>query len=78
MAQQTDIKYYITTYTSFSHNHVIAILSSNEAKYRFEVQQTEQMYSRFEVYSNPRAFEMLREAASENNGNSFTLEYGSI
>jgi hypothetical protein len=78
MAQQKDIKYYITTYTSFSHNHVIAILSSNEANYRFDMLQTEQEYSRFQVYSNLRAFQMLREAAAENNGNSFTLEYGSI
>lgn len=78
MAQQSELKYYITTYTSFSHNHVIAILSSNEANYRYEVHQTEQMYSRFEVYSNLKAFQMLREAADENNGNSFTIEYGSI
>ncbi len=78
MAQQSEFKYYITAYTSFSHNHVIAILSSNEANYRYEVHQTEQMYSRFEVYSNLKAFQMLREAADENNGNSFTIEYGSI
>lgn len=70
------IKYYITTYTSFSHNHVIAILSSNEARYRYEVPQTEQWYSKFEVYSNQKAFEMLKEASQENDGNAFTLEYG--
>lgn len=72
------IKYYITTYTSFSHNHVIALLSSNDAQYRYDIDQTEQWYSRFEIYSNQRAFDMLKEASHENNGNSFTLEYGSI
>ncbi len=70
------IRYYISTYTSFSHNYVIALLSSNDAHYRFETPETEQGYSKFEVHSNQTTFNMLKEASQQNDGNAFTLEYG--
>jgi hypothetical protein len=70
------IRYNVTTYTKFSHNHVIGLLSSNDADYRYTEYPTEETYSRFEVVSNRNAFETIREASKENNGASFTLEYG--
>ena len=74
--ENNQMRYYITTYTSYSHNHVIGLLSSNDAEYRYVDYPTEETYSRFEVISNRVAFEMLREASKENNGTAFTLEYG--
>ncbi len=70
------IRYFVTTYTKFSHNHLIGLLSSNDADYRFTEYPTEETYSKFEVISNHVAFETIREASKENNGTSFSLEYG--
>ena len=46
------MRYYITTYTSFSHTHVINLLSSNDANYQYKDYPTEETYSRFEVLSD--------------------------
>jgi hypothetical protein len=77
MSNERKIRYNIATYTSFSHNHVIALLSSNEAEYRYEEQPTEEYYSRFTVVSDLSTFEKLREASKENNGAAFNIEHGS-
>jgi len=74
--ENNQLRYFITTYTGFSHNHVIALLSSQGAEYRFEQAPTEETYSRFEIISSRDVFEVLREASKENNGSSFSLEYG--
>lgn len=70
------IRYFVTTYTKFSHNHLIGLLSTNDANYRYTEYPTEETYSRFEVVSNRNAFEIIREASKENNGTAFSLEYG--
>ena len=70
------IRFNVTTYTKFSHNHVIGLLSSNDAQYKYQEYPTDETYSRFEVISNATAFEAIREASKENNGTAFTLEYG--
>jgi len=74
--ENNKMRYYITTYTSFSHTHVINLLSSNEAKYQFKDYPTEESYSMFEVVSDRYVFEILREASKENNGAAFTIDYG--
>ena len=77
MAEDNDkMKYYVNTYSQFSHNHVIAILSSNECQYRFEYLQTEQTYSRFEVYSNMETFRSFREMIDQNDGTAISIEHG--
>ena len=70
------MRYFITTYTSFSHTHVINLLSSNDAQYQYKDYPTEETYSRFEVLSDRYTFDVIREAASNNDGTAFTLEYG--
>ena len=70
------MRYFIHTHTQFSHNHLIALLSSRDIAYRFALEETEETYSRFEVTSLRENFEWLREASKENNGTSFTVEYG--
>lgn len=70
------MRYFVTTYTSFSHTHVINLLSSNDANYQYKEYPTEETYSRFEVLSDRYTFDIIREASTSNDGTSFTLEYG--
>ena len=74
--QQKSVRYHINTYTSYSHNYVIALLSSKDAEYRYNVMESEEVYSRFEVLSDLQAFEEIRELSKENNGTAFTIEHG--
>ncbi len=76
MKEDKTIRYHINTYTSFSHNYVIALLSSKDADYRYSIMQSEEVYSRFEVYSDLNAFEQIRELSKDNNGTAFTIEHG--
>lgn len=72
------IKFNITTYTSFAHNYVIAILSTNEAEYRFDVEQSDQTYSRFVVLADYNMFSRIRDmiTSNTNDGNAISIEYG--
>jgi len=74
--ENNQLRYFVTTYTNFSHTHVINLLSSNTAEYRYQEYPTEETYSRFEIISDKYTFELLREASKENDGSAFTLEYG--
>lgn len=74
--ENSKMKYYIQTHTQFSHNHVIALLSSRDIQYRYELTHSEETYSLFEVVSLKENFDWLREVSKENDGSSFTLEYG--
>jgi hypothetical protein len=75
MESQT-LRYFAHTHTQFSHNHLIALLSSRDIKYRFIMEENEETWSRFEITSLRENFEWLREVSKENNGTSFTIEYG--
>lgn len=74
--QSNTIKFFITTYTNFSHNTVIAYLSSGDAQYQYEVSATEQLYSKFCVWGTLELFSKLRELSDRGDGVVFTLEYG--
>jgi hypothetical protein len=52
------------------------LLSANDANYQYKDYPTEETYSRFEVLSDRYTFDIIREAASNNDGTAFTLEYG--
>lgn len=72
------IRFNIITYTSFAHNYVIAILSTNEAEYRFNVDQSDQIYSRFTVLADYSMFDRIRDmiTSNTNDGNAISIEYG--
>lgn len=74
---QDNIKYYLNTYTSYSHNHAIAALSSNNAQYTFEFLTNEEVFSRFQVMSDNETYNIVKELIQENNGTAITIEYGS-
>ncbi len=71
-----ELRFNITSYSNFSHNYVIALLSSNDAQYRFTENLTEESYSMFEVISDRNTYEKIREASKENSGAAFSVEYG--
>jgi len=70
------MRYYAHTHTQFTHNFIISMLSSRGIKYRFQMEENEETYSIFEITSLRDNFEWLREASKDNNGTSFTIEYG--
>ncbi len=78
MAQDNDhMKYFLNTYSQFSHNHAIAILSSNDAQYRYEELHNEEIYSRFQVSSGMSVYNIIKELIQQNDGTAITIEYGS-
>lgn len=77
MAQDNqEMRYHVNTYSGFSHNHLIAILSSTDTPYQYEYLQNEEVYSRFEVRSNNEVYTTLKQLIDENNGTAISIEYG--
>lgn len=70
------MRYFVSTYTPFSHNYLIAILSSNDVEYRFQELQNEETFSKFEILSDANIYNTIKELMSENNGTAITIEYG--
>lgn len=71
-----EIKYFATTYSHFSHNHFIAILSSLQAEYRYEELQNEEVFSRFVIISDIQVYNQVKELISNNDGTVISIEYG--
>lgn len=78
MADNKEIKYYITTYSQYSHNHLIAVLSSNEAQYRYDVLQNEEVFSRFVAISDITIYNIVRQLIDNNDGTAISIEYGAF
>jgi len=77
MAQDNpEMKYYAVTYSQFSHNYLIATLTSNDAKFETRQLQNEEVYSRFFIISNQHVYNQIKELANDNNGTSISIEYG--
>lgn len=77
MAQDNKLmRYYATTYSQFSHNYLIAILTANDAKYETEYLQNEEVYSRFIIVSDHKVYNTVKELTNDNNGTSISIEYG--
>lgn len=70
------MKYYITTYSQFSHNFLIATLSSNSASYQYEQPQNEEVFSRFVVVSDINVYNTIKQIIEANNGTALSIEYG--
>jgi hypothetical protein len=70
------LKYYITTYSQFSHNFLIATLSTNETEYHYEQPQNEEVFSRFVVVSDINVYNTIKQLIESNNGTALSIEYG--
>lgn len=72
----SQIKYNLTTYTVHSHNYLIAKLNSMSVKFEYVINQTDESYSKFVVYSDSRVYEIVRTLIEEGNGTAISIEYG--
>lgn len=70
-------QFHLTAYTPFSHNHIIALLSSNDAAYDFHIHDTSELYSRFRVVTDMETLRIIRDQIEQNDGTSISIEYGS-
>jgi hypothetical protein len=77
MAQDNqDMRYNLTTYSEYSHDHLLKVLTAKNVRYEYVVPQGEQYYSRFNVLSNTEIFEFIKNLTENNDGTAITLEYG--
>lgn len=76
MSENKQMKYFVSTYSEYSHNYLIAILGSQQATYRFEKLQNEETYSKFEVICGIEVYNLLRNVIDQNNGTAISIEYG--
>ncbi len=74
---QNQLRFNLTTYSQFSHNYLIAVLSSKDIPYTYESLMTEESFSRFTVVSTMETFKTIKELIeSDNNGTAVSIEYG--
>ena len=70
------MKYYMTTYTEYSHRYLVATLGSMNIEYKSQVYRNDEIYSKFEVISNVDTYNLLKNIIEQGNGTSITIEYG--
>ena len=77
MAQDNqDMRYNLTTYSQYSHDHLMKVLTAKSVRYEYVVPQGEQYYSRFNVLSNTEVFDFIKNLIDNNDGTAISLEYG--
>jgi len=76
MNENKQMKYYVSTYTEYSHNYLIALLGSHSVQYKVTRLETEQTFSKFEVVSGIDIYNLLRNLMDQNNGTAISIEYG--
>lgn len=71
-------KYYITTYTKWSHDHFIAWFTPrDDVDWQQKVLQNSEVYGQFAVRSSTKLFEEIKKGINNNNGLAYNIEYGS-
>ena len=71
-------KYYITTYTKWSHDHFISWFTSrDDVEFQQRVLRNEEVYGQFAVRSTTRLYEEVKRGINSNNGLAYNVEYGS-
>ncbi len=74
---QNRLRFNLTTYSQFSHNYLIAVLSSKDIPYTYESLLTEESFSRFTVVSTMETFRAVKDLIeTDNNGTAVSIEYG--
>lgn len=70
------MKYNLTTYTDYSHDFLLKVLNSANAKYKFLVLRNDEVYSKFEVYSELEVYNKVKDIIENGNGTAISIEYG--
>lgn len=77
MAQDNqNMRYNLTTYSQYSHDHLVKVLSTKDVRYEYAVPQGEQYFSRFNVLSGVEVFDFIKNLIENNDGTAISLEYG--
>ena len=74
--RESKINYFLSTYSQFSHNYLLATLTANDADFETIYLQNEETYSKFVVWSDQPTYKVIRELVEENNGTAISIEYG--
>jgi len=71
-------KYYITTYTKWTHDHFISNFSAREKEevdFKQIVVRNEEVYGQLLVRSTTKMYEEIKRGINSNNGLSYNIEY---
>jgi hypothetical protein len=69
-------KYYITTYTKWTHDHFITNFSAREdVEWRQVVLRNNEVYGQLLVRSSTRMYEEMKRGINSNNGLAYNIEY---
>ena len=71
-------KYYITTYTKWTHDHFISTFTSRDIKFEQIVVRNEEVYGQLLVRSTTALFEEIKRGINSNNGLAYNIEYAPI
>lgn len=70
------MRYNLTTYTDYSHDFLLKVLNSTNAKYQFHVFRNDEIYSKFEVHSELEVYNRIKDIIENGNGTAISIEYG--
>lgn len=72
-------KYYITTYTKWTHDHFITNFTTREdVEWKQVVVRNEEVYGQLVVRSTTRMYEELKRGINSNNGLAYNIEYAPV
>ena len=72
-------KYYITTYTKWTHDHFITNFSAREdVDWRQVVLRNEEVYGQLLVRSSTKMYEEMKRGINSNNGLAYKIEYAPV
>jgi len=69
-------KYFIVTYTNWTHLYFIQTLTADDIKFDQRTLNNEEVYSRFYILSTMDYFNKLKKLTQQNTDLSFNIEYG--
>jgi|LauGreSuBDMM15SN_2_FD.fasta_scaffold499373_2 hypothetical protein len=77
MSTQNDtVRYFIVTYTNWTHTYFIQTLTADDIRFTQRTLSNEEVYSKFYVESSVDYFNKLKKLTQANTDISFNIEYG--
>ena len=72
-------KYYVTTYTKWTHDHFITVFTSrDDIQFQQVVLRNDEVYGQFLIRSSTKVFTEFKNGINSNNGLSYNIEYAPI
>ena len=70
-----EIIFKLVTYTYWTHQHLIGVLTSRDIKFEQDIIQSEECWSRFKIQASTEIFREVRALMAENTDLSFNIEH---